>query len=235
MSIYFILHLHITYTFDLYYFTAIWPKRGKFKKTKRNFFFLYEMQICAYLLNQQKQRANCRNVCGATFCKGATHKVRLLKKANFLLIPSPSCTHFKKKKKNGGTETIDYRFDQTSPSVFLSPAYVPFWWSLIWECQQFCLFCSIKVTQDAWKVKFQIQRCTLDYIVKWTINCNVKCIFFFTFFCNVFCFLKWDLRCTFKCNIECLLKFNFCWIVLWTLFVNKSTTMCIFKCNSVAT
>ena len=99
MSIYFILHLHITYTFDLYYFTAIWPKRGKFKKTKRNFFFLYEMQICTYLLNQQKQRTNCRNVCGATFCKGATHKVRLLKKANFLLIPSPSCTHFKKKKK----------------------------------------------------------------------------------------------------------------------------------------
>ena len=36
----------------------------------------------------------------------------------------------------------------------------------------------------------EIQRCTLDCIVKWTINCNVKCIFFLTFFCNFFVLLK---------------------------------------------
>ena len=33
---------------------------------------------------------------------------------------------------------------------------------------------------------------------KWAINCNVKCIFFFTFLCNFNCSVKW--RCTFKWN-----------------------------------
>ena len=97
--------------------------------------------------------------------------------------------------------------------LFVLLAYIPYRWNLVWKYQQFCLLWSIWDIKD----KCEIQRCTLDCIVKWAVNCNVKCIFFSLFFCNFSCFLKWNLKCNFKWNIEHLLKFTFYWIVLWAL------------------
>ena len=101
MYIYFILHLH---TYNIYiWFLLLYYKiiktGNKFKKAKRNLFFCFtKYKYAAYLLNQQRQLTNGRNVCGAIFCEGAIHKVRTLKQANLFIIPSLPCMHFEKKK-----------------------------------------------------------------------------------------------------------------------------------------
>ena len=76
---------------------------------------------------------------------------------------------------------------------------------------------------------------TLDCIVKWAINCNVKCIYFFTYLWNFLCFLKWSLRCTFKCNIDCLSSLRFIELFCELLCTWKCTTMFIFKWNPIGT
>ena len=95
MYIYFILHLYIIYTFDFCYFTTIRPKRRKNSKNPNVIFT--ECKYAAYLLNLHVHLINGRNVCGAIFCKGAIHKVRMLKKANLFLFRAFPCMHFEKK------------------------------------------------------------------------------------------------------------------------------------------
>ena len=62
-------------------------------------------------------------------------------------------------------------------------------------------------------------------------------IFFFTFLCIFKCSLNWSLNCAFKCNINSPLKLTFLLnrLVHALLCINKYTTMCIFKWNSIVT
>ena len=76
---------------------------------------------------------------------------------------------------------------------------------------------------------------SLDYTVKWIINCSIKCIFFFTFLCIFKCCRNWNLRCAqvqyrMPPKVHLFIE-SFCAV----LYLKKCTTMRIFKWNSVVT
>ena len=80
MYIYFIFHLQTIYVFEFCYFIRKWSKRVINKKIQTYFLFGFtECKYAAYLLDQQRQVTNGKNVCGAIFCYGVIYKEHTLK------------------------------------------------------------------------------------------------------------------------------------------------------------
>ena len=78
MCSYFILHLHIIYTFDFYY-TKKWPKRGTNSKNPKEIFLFYRMQIYR-IFTESTQATNKPQKClWCYFLLRCHHKVSTLK------------------------------------------------------------------------------------------------------------------------------------------------------------